>query len=54
VGAARRGEPEPGVRTLTGWRQELVGSDLRDLLSGRSAIGVGADRRLVLRSVNEH
>jgi ribonuclease D len=52
VGAARRGEPEPGVRTLTGWRQELVGSDLRDLLGGRSSIEVGTDRRLVLRPVN--
>jgi ribonuclease D len=48
VGAARRGEPEPSVRTLSGWRRELVG-DLRDLLDGRSAIGVGPGRRLVLR-----
>ena len=45
--------PEPPVRTLTGWRQELVGADLRDLLSGRSAIAVGQERRLVLRSLNE-
>lgn len=50
VGAARRGEPEPSVRTLSGWRRELVGADLRDLLDGRSAIGVGPGRRLVLRS----
>jgi ribonuclease D len=49
VGAARRGEPEPSVRTLSGWRRELVGADLRDLLDGRSAIGVGPGRRLVLR-----
>src|SRR5205085_467580 len=48
VGAARRGEPEPGVRTLSGWRRELVGADLRDLLNGHSAIGVGPDRRLIL------
>jgi ribonuclease D len=48
VSAARRGEPEPDVRTLTGWRRELVGSDLRDLLSGRGAIAVGSDRRLEL------
>jgi ribonuclease D len=53
IGAARRGEPEPPVRTLTGWRQELVGADLRDLLGGRSAIGVGEQRRLVLRSLND-
>ena len=49
VGAARRNEPEPDVRTLTGWRRELVGDDLRDLLAGRSAVSVGPDRRLVLR-----
>ena len=36
VGAARRGEPEPDVRTLAGWRRELVGADLRDLLAGRA------------------
>ena len=53
VGAARRSEPEPAVRTLTGWREELVGSDLRDLLAGRSAIAVGKDRRLTLRPVDQ-
>jgi ribonuclease D len=50
VGAARRSEPEPEVRTLTGWREELVGADLRDLLAGRSSIAVGPDRRLELRT----
>jgi ribonuclease D len=48
IGAERRGDPEPEVRTLTGWREELVGADLRDLLRGRSAVGVGPERRLVL------
>jgi ribonuclease D len=48
VAAARRNEPEPDVRTLTGWRRELVGSDLRDLLGGRNAVSVGPGRRLVL------
>jgi ribonuclease D len=48
VGAARRSDPEPDVRTLTGWREELVGADLRDLLAGRSAVGVGPQRRLML------
>jgi len=52
VGAARRGEPEPSVRTLTGWRSELVGEDLRALLAGRRALSVGADRRLAVRSVD--
>src|SRR5919108_491826 len=49
VSAARRGEPEPDVRTLTGWRRELVGDDLSDLLAGRSAVSVGPARRLELR-----
>ena len=48
VAATRRGEPEPEVRTLEGWRSELVGTDLRDLLAGRKAVSVGPDRRLAL------
>lgn len=51
VGAARRGDPEPSVRTLSGWREQLVGSELRDLLGGRSAVAVGGDRRLAVVSV---
>jgi ribonuclease D len=50
VGATRRFESEPEVRTLRGWREELVGSDLRDLLAGRSAVAVGPRRRLELRT----
>ena len=50
VAAARRGEPEPEVRTLTGWRRELVGDDLGDLLAGNSAVVVGPERRLELRT----
>jgi ribonuclease D len=48
VAATRRGESEPDVRTLEGWRSELVGADLRDLLAGRKAISVGPDRHLAL------
>src|SRR5947209_4877715 len=51
VAASRRREAEPDVRTLTGCREELVGADLRDLLEGRSAVSVGAGRRLVLSEV---
>jgi len=50
VAAGRRGAPEPDVRTLTGWRRELVGDDLRDLLDGRGVVSVGPDRRLELRT----
>jgi ribonuclease D len=46
VAAARRGEPEPDVRTLSGWRRELVGDDLRDLLAGHGSVSVGPERRL--------
>jgi ribonuclease D len=48
VGAARRGEPEPEVRALTGWRRELVGEDLRALLAGRQGLTVGDNGRLAL------
>ena len=48
VAAARRGEPPPAVRTLTGWRRELVGEDLRGLLAGEKAVAVGPGRRLEL------
>ena len=51
VGAARRGEPEPAVRTLSGWRSELVGDDLRALLEGRSALSVGGGRKLSLTTI---
>jgi ribonuclease D len=50
VGAVRRGFPEPEVRTLEGWRAELVGEDLRALLAGRSALRVGRNGRLELTS----
>ena len=49
VAAARRGEPEPDVCTLEGWRSELVGDDLRALLGGRKAVSVGPGRRLVIQ-----
>jgi ribonuclease D len=49
VSASRRSEPEPDVRTLSGWRRELVGDDLRELLAGHSAVAVGHGRRLELR-----
>ncbi len=51
VAAARRGDPEPAVRTLAGWRRELVGADLRDLLSGHSGVAVGRNGQLELTRV---
>jgi ribonuclease D len=46
VVAVRRGGPEPDVRTLRGWRRELVGAELLELLAGRRTLGVGADGRV--------
>jgi ribonuclease D len=45
--AARRGEPEPDVRALRGWRRQLVGGDLAELLAGRRAVTI-ADGRLAI------
>ena len=46
VAAARRGDGEPGVRTLEGWRRELVGAELLELLAGRHSLGLGPDGRV--------
>ena len=44
VAARRSGEREPAVRTLRGWRRELVGEELLQLLDGRVSLSVGAGR----------
>src|SRR4051794_26410392 len=46
VVAARRNQPEPDVRTLRGWRRELVGTELLELLAGKRTLGVGAGGRV--------
>ncbi len=46
VVAARRGDPEPKVRTLQGWRRELVGEELLELLRGRRKLGIGDGGRV--------
>jgi ribonuclease D len=40
VVAARRDQPEPDVRTLRGWRRELVGEELLALLKGERSLSV--------------
>jgi ribonuclease D len=45
--AARRGEPEPDVRTLGGWRRELVGGELAELLAGKRAVAIERGRLAV-------
>jgi ribonuclease D len=46
VVAARRGDSEPDVRTLKGWRRELVGRELLELLRGRRRLGIGDGGRV--------
>jgi ribonuclease D len=53
VSAARRGRPEPAVRTLQGWRRNLVGAELLDLLAGRRSLAVGGNGRLVIAARSE-
>jgi ribonuclease D len=48
VVAARRGDREPAVRTLQGWRRELVGAELLELLAGRRRLGVGGGGRVLV------
>ena len=50
VRATRTGAEEPGVRTLEGWRRELVGAELLELLQGRRRLSLGPDRRLAVES----
>ena len=41
VTAVRLGLQEPAVRTLHGWRRDLVGAELLELLAGRRSLRVG-------------
>ena len=44
VSAVRRGSAEPSVRTLAGWRRELVGDELLELLAGRRTVRIDSGR----------
>lgn len=46
--AMRDGQPPPDVRTLRGWRREVVGDELLELLNGRRALTVGPDRHVAV------
>jgi ribonuclease D len=46
VAAVRRGQDEDAVRALAGWRRELVGQELCDLIEGRRQVAVSADGAL--------
>ncbi len=44
--AVRDEQPPPKVRTLKGWRRELIGDELLALLRGDLALAMGPDRRI--------
>jgi ribonuclease D len=46
VASARLGRPDPEVRTLQGWRRELVGEELLATLRGERTLSIGAGGRL--------
>jgi ribonuclease D len=46
VTAVRLGHPDADVRTLQGWRREVVGEELIELLEGRRSLRVGRGRTI--------
>jgi ribonuclease D len=46
--AMRDGSPQPEVRTLQGWRRQVVGDELLELLDGRRSLTVGPDRHVAV------
>ncbi|HEY7965674.1 MAG TPA: HRDC domain-containing protein [Solirubrobacteraceae bacterium] len=48
VSAVRSGRSEPDVRTLAGWRRELVGEELLAMLRGERSIAVSATGQLAI------
>ncbi len=46
--AMRDGNPPPDVRTLQGWRRQVVGDELLELLDGRRSLTVGPDRHVAV------
>ena len=49
VAAARAGEQEADVRTLRGWRRELAGAELLELLAGHGSLSVSGGKLRVSR-----
>jgi ribonuclease D len=46
VASVRRRDAQPEVRTLAGWRGELVGDELLAMLRGERSLSVGGQGRL--------
>lgn len=51
VSALRRGEDGDHVRVGAGWRRELVGNELVELVAGRRALSVGPDGELRVSAI---
>jgi ribonuclease D len=51
VSSLRRGENSKHLRVTNGWRGELVGDELKELVSGRRALSVDPEGGLVVRPV---
>jgi ribonuclease D len=49
VSAVRRGENGTHLRVANGWRRELVGDEIRELVEGRRTLSVGPGGALVVR-----
>ena len=49
VAANRAGRDEADVRTLRGWRRELAGAELLDLLDGHGSLSVSDGKLRVTR-----
>jgi ribonuclease D len=50
VASVRRDQDGDGVRALGGWRRELVGQELCDLIEGRRQVSVTADGELAVEA----
>jgi ribonuclease D len=50
VSGLRRGGDGDRLRVTRGWRRELVGDELLELVAGRRSLAVGPDRRLLVRA----
>jgi ribonuclease D len=50
VSGLRRGDDGDALRVTRGWRRELVGDELRELVAGRRSLAVGPDGHLLVRA----
>jgi ribonuclease D len=51
VGCLRRNQNGDHIRVASGWRNELVGEELRELVAGRVALSVTGDGKLQVNPI---